>query len=93
MKSIWYVSFEVPKALKRPGRRIPRATETFYSEAEAKEFACAKYAAGLKINAGTINPEMPKRAIAWSDVHRWLEDTPEEEEPADKTLLTELSKN
>ena len=76
MNFTWYVSFEVPKALKRPGRRFPRATETFQSETEAKEFARAKYAAGLKINAGTINPEMPKRAIAWSDVHRWLEDIP-----------------
>ena len=56
MNFTWYVSFEVPKALKRPGRRIPRATETFQSESEAKEFARVKYAAGLKINAGTINP-------------------------------------
>jgi hypothetical protein len=63
MKPTWYVSFEVPKALKRPGRRTPRATETFESESEAKEFARSKYAAGLKINAGTINPHMPKRAI------------------------------
>jgi hypothetical protein len=80
MNSTWYVSFEVPKALKRLGRRIPRATETSQSESEAKEFARVKYAAGLKINAGTINPHVPKRAIAWTDVHRWLDDMPEQEE-------------
>jgi hypothetical protein len=66
MNSTWYVSFELPKALRRPGRRIPRATETFQSESEAKEFARVKYAAGLKINADTINPHVPKRAIAWT---------------------------
>jgi hypothetical protein len=93
MKSAtWYVSFELPKALKQPGRRITRATETFLSESEAKEFARAKYAAGLKINAGTINPHMPKRAIAWIDVHRWLEEMPEQQEPAGKTPATEHSK-
>jgi hypothetical protein len=93
MKSAtWYVSFELPKALKQPGRRITRATETFLSESEAKEFARAKYAAGLKINAGTINPHMPKRAIAWIDVHRWLEEMPEQQEPAGKTPATEPSK-
>jgi hypothetical protein len=88
MNSTWYVSFEVPKALKRPGRRIPRATETFQSESEAKEFARAKYAAGLKINAGTIIPHTPKRAIAWTDVHRWLDDMPEQKQPAGNTLVT-----
>jgi hypothetical protein len=93
MNSTWYVSFEVPKALKRPGRRIPRATETFQSESEAKEFARGKYAAGLKINAGTIIPHTPKRAIAWTDVHRWLEEMPEQDEPASKTSETEPSKN
>jgi hypothetical protein len=92
MNSTWYVSFEVPKALKRLGRRIPRATETFQSESEAKEFARVKYAAGLKINAGTINPHVPKRAIAWTDVHRWLGDMPEqEEELAGNTRPTELA--
>jgi hypothetical protein len=92
MNFTWYVSFEVPKALKRPGRRIPRATETFQSESEAKEFARVKYAAGLKINAGTINPHTPKRAIPWTEIHSWLEDKPEEEEPAGETPTTEPSK-
>jgi hypothetical protein len=56
MKFTWYVAFEVPKALKPRGRRIPRATETFESELEAKEFARAKYAAGLKLNANERLP-------------------------------------
>jgi len=48
MNSTWYVSFEVPKPLKRLGRQIPRATETFQSESEGKEFARVKYAAGRR---------------------------------------------
>jgi hypothetical protein len=92
MNSTWYVSFEVPKALKRLGRRIPRATETFQSESEGKELARVKYATGLKINAGTINPHEPKRVIAWTDVHRWLDDMPEQEkEPAGNTPVAELA--
>ncbi|MGB8608433.1 hypothetical protein [Bradyrhizobium sp.] len=79
MKFTWYVAFEVPKPLKPRGRRVPRATETFESELEAKEFARAKYAAGLKLNAGTINPHSPKRAIAWTDIHRWIEEMSEQE--------------
>jgi hypothetical protein len=35
---------------------------------------------------------MPKRAIAWIDVHRWLEEMPEQQEPAGKTPATEPSK-
>ena len=79
MKFTWYVAFEVPKPLKPRGRRVPIATETFESELEAKEFARAKYAAGLKLNAGTINPHSPKRAIAWTDIHRWIEEMSEQE--------------
>jgi hypothetical protein len=75
MKFTWYVAFELPKRMKpRGGRRVPRATERFQNEAEAKQFARVKYAAGLKINAGTINPHSPKRAIAWADIHRWFEE-------------------
>src|SRR5271169_1478356 len=79
----WYVTFEVPKTMKQRGRRIPRATRRFQNESEAKEFARSKYAAGLKINAGTINPHSPKRAIAWTDIHRWLDEMPEEEASTD----------
>ena len=83
VKNSWYVAFEVPKNMKQRGRRIPRATETFPNESEAKEFARIKYAAGLKINAGTINPHLPKRAIAWNEIHRWFEETRDKETAAD----------
>ena len=73
MKFTWYVAYEVPKVIKQRSRRVSRATETFMSESEAREFARVKYAAGLKINAGTINPHLPKRAIAWTEIHRWIE--------------------
>jgi len=73
-KFTWYVAFETPKTVNQPGRRIPRATEIFLNESEAKKFARIKWAAGLKINAGTINPHSPKRVIAWADIHRWFEE-------------------
>jgi hypothetical protein len=83
VKNGWYVTFEVPKTMKQRGRRVPRATKTFQNESEAKEFARTKYAAGLKINAGTINPHLPKRAIAWTEIHSWFEEPREQETAAD----------
>jgi hypothetical protein len=73
MKLTWYVAYEVPKTVKRRGRRIPRATEMFEDEPHAKEFARQKTAEGLRVNAGTLNPHLPKRAIASSDIQRWIE--------------------
>jgi hypothetical protein len=70
MKRTWYVVFAVPKTAKRRGRRV---TETFENESQAKEFARQKTAEGLLVNAGTINPHLPKRAIASSDIQRWIE--------------------
>jgi hypothetical protein len=75
VRKTWYVSFEVPAAVNPSGRRVSRATETFQNEFEAREFARAKFAEGLNVNAGTINPHLPKRAIASSEIHRWLEET------------------
>lgn len=75
----WYVTFEMPKTMKLRGWRTPRTTKTFQNELEAKEFARIKYAEGLKINVGTINPHLPKRAIAWRDVHHWLDETRKQE--------------
>jgi hypothetical protein len=72
LEDTWYVAYEVPKTEKQRGRRSPRATKTFPNELEAKEFARVKYAVGLKINAGTLNPHLPKQAIAWTEIHRWL---------------------
>ena len=73
MKLTWYVAYEVPKGVKRRGRRIPRATEMFEDELQAKEFARQKTAEGLLVNAGTLNPHVPKRAIASTDIQRWIE--------------------
>jgi hypothetical protein len=70
MKRTWYVVFEVPKTVKQRGRRV---TETFENESQAREFARKKTAEGLLVNAGTINPHLPKRAIASSDIQRWIE--------------------
>jgi hypothetical protein len=66
----WYVSFELP----REKRRRARATETFRSELEAKEFARAKLAETLNVTAGTLNPHLPKRTIAATQMLEWLEE-------------------
>jgi hypothetical protein len=73
MTLTWYVAYEVPKGVKHGGRRIPRATEMFEDESRAKEFARQKAAEGLLVNAGTLNPHLPKRAIASGDIQRWIE--------------------
>jgi hypothetical protein len=71
MKLTWYVVFEVPKTAKRRARRI---SETFENESQAREFARQKTSEGLLVNAGTINPHLPKRAIASSDIQQWIEE-------------------
>jgi hypothetical protein len=77
MTLTWYVAYEVPKGVMRGGRRIPRATEMFEDESQAKEFARQKTSEGLLVNAGTLNPHVPKRAIASSDIERWIEEARE----------------
>jgi len=70
-KGTWYVSFE-PKH-RMPGQRgFMRKTETFRSEQDAKAFAKAKLTDGSNINAGTLNPHLPKRIIASADLLDWL---------------------
>ena len=70
----WYVSFELPPPEKRGHGR---ATETFPNEQEAKQFARAKLALTLNISAGTLNPHLPKRAIAPIEIPEWLEEPDE----------------
>ena len=70
MKLTWYVVFAVPKTATRRGRRV---TEIFENESQAREFARQKTAEGLLVNAGTINPHLPKRAIASTDIQQWIE--------------------
>jgi hypothetical protein len=72
-QDIWFVSFE-PKKL-RPGKRpFSRATETFRSEFQAKEFAKQKLAEGQDVRAGTLNPHLPKRVISSAQIIQWLEE-------------------
>jgi hypothetical protein len=70
-KSTWYVSFEQRKSAPDGKRIPPRATETFANEAEAKKFAKAKCAEGLHVTAGTINPHLPKRVLASTQIDAW----------------------
>ena len=70
----WYVSFELPP---RGKRKHARATETFHSELIAKKFARAKLAETLNVSAGTLNPHLPKRTIAPTQMLEWLEEPDE----------------
>jgi hypothetical protein len=71
----WYVAFEVRQ---REKRELARATETFPNEREAKKFARAKLAENVKVSAGTLNPHVPKRTIASTQMLDWL-DGPDED--------------
>jgi hypothetical protein len=67
----WYVSFELP----RGKRALARATETFPNEREAKKFARAKLIDTPNLTAGTLNPHLPKRTVAATQIVQWLEQT------------------
>ena len=68
LRGTWYVSYEPP-----PGKRQhARMTETFPNEREAKKFARAKLA--QNVSAGTLNPLLPKRTIAATQMIEWLEE-------------------
>jgi hypothetical protein len=69
----WYVSFERP----RGKRTSARATEPFPNEREAKEFATTKLVETLNVTAGTLNPHLPKRTIAATQIVHWLEQADE----------------
>ena len=72
-RKTWYVSFELPKPkTKAAARRSPRQSETFFTEDEAKAFACAKYNEGLIVSAGTLNPYLPRRTIPSAAIHLWF---------------------
>jgi hypothetical protein len=73
LKDTWYVSFEIrERQSDRP--RPPRATETFRNEKDAKEFAKARLADGSDVNAGTLNPHVPKSTIAATQLLDWIEE-------------------
>jgi hypothetical protein len=69
----WYVSFE-PIKLPTGKRAFSRATETFRSELEAKDFARQKLAQTQNVSAGTLNPYLPKRVISAAQIELWLEE-------------------
>jgi hypothetical protein len=54
--------------------RTIRETKTFPNEREAKKFAIAKLADTLKVSAGTLNPQLPKRTIAPKQILEWLDE-------------------
>jgi hypothetical protein len=70
-KGTWYVSFQSHEHV---GKRscILRTTETFPSEQEARAFARATLADGSNVNAGTLNPHLPKRTITSRQILDWL---------------------
>jgi hypothetical protein len=59
-------------------RRSPRATRTFATEAEARDFARVKFEEGLTVTAGTIIPHLPRQAIPSNRIAAWIEPTVEE---------------
>jgi hypothetical protein len=67
----WYVS--LPRGT-RGKRTFARATETFPSEREAKDFARAKLVDTPNVTAGTLNPHLPKRTIASGQIFEWLKE-------------------
>jgi hypothetical protein len=70
-KGTWYVLFQ---SYEHVGKRshILRTTETFRNEQDAKAFARAKLADGSNVNAGTLNPHLPKRTITSMQILDWL---------------------
>src|SRR3981189_1434063 len=72
-RGTWYVSFE----LRQLRRTHTRATETFPNEREAKKFARAKLVEAPNVTAGTLNPHLPKRTIAATQMLEWLEEPDE----------------
>ena len=69
---LWFVSYDLPRRDKK--RSHIRATETFSNEREAKKFARAKLTETLYVNAGTINPHLPKRTVASAAMLEWLKE-------------------
>jgi len=73
----WFVSIHTPKQWRPSSSRSPfaRQTKAFPTEAEAKQFAQAMLANGLKVTAGTLNPHLPRRRqIATPEINQWIEE-------------------
>jgi hypothetical protein len=74
-KDTWYISFELPSDPASWDRRpYSRNTSTFRSEIDAKNFAKARLSDSRSVNAGTLNPYLPKRVITSTQIYEWVED-------------------
>jgi hypothetical protein len=67
----WFVSVDTPKH-KGPVSSRTRQAKTFPTESEAKQFAKAKLAEGMKVTAGTHQPI--RRIVTASDINQWIEE-------------------
>ena len=67
----WYVSYTVKSD--RSPRRNARMTRTFDTEEHAKLFARQIATNSLRLTAETINPHLPKKVIAATNVADWVE--------------------
>jgi hypothetical protein len=74
MPKTWFVSYRRKSRPARSGHA--RKTETFESEAEAKSFARTLSAKDSEINAGTINPHIPKKFFGSAQINDWLAEEP-----------------
>jgi hypothetical protein len=71
----WFVSVDTPKHKGPVSSRtsLARQAKTFPTEIEARQFAKAKLAEGMKVTAGTLIPHQPvRRIIAASEIYRWI---------------------
>ena len=71
MAKAWFVSYRHKSRPARSGHA--RMTETFETEAEARAFA-RTLLEGIDINAGTINPHLPKKFFGSAKIKEWLEE-------------------
>jgi hypothetical protein len=71
----WVVTYE-PVANRSKAPRPPRLSETFQTEADAKNFAWARLEDSRNVSASTINPHLPKRVIGSLQILDWLEEKP-----------------
>jgi hypothetical protein len=71
----WFVSVETPKKMRLLSSAAPRprATKSFPTEFEAKQFAIAMLSEGRKVTAGTLSPHQPiRRTITASEINQWI---------------------
>jgi len=74
INNTWYVSFETRRNREAAWKeQYQNKRVTFLNEIDAKEFARTKFAEGLNVSAGTINPHFPKRTIASTQFMNGLE--------------------